>query len=89
MWKAIDVMEEEAKPRIVNLKRLSKPEGQEKLDLTPELWWMLTKCWETDPEDRITVLEMLNFLSYMWAPSLDEIILCWSNAFSKDSSTLR
>jgi len=59
------VTEAEAKPGIVNLKRPGKPEGQEKLGLTPGLWWTLTKCWETDPEDRITVSEMLNFLSYM------------------------
>ena len=54
------------KPGIVSLKRPSKPEGQEELGLTAGLWWMLNKCWETDPDDRITAPDMLNFLLYMW-----------------------
>lgn len=61
---------------IISGKRPSKPEGQEELGLTAELWWTLTKCWETDPEDRIVVSDMLNFLLYMWVPFLNRIVSC-------------
>ena len=66
----------EVRPGIVSGKRPSKPEGQEKLGLTAELWWTLTKCWETDPKDRVTVSDMLKFLLYMWVPSLNEVTPC-------------
>ena len=62
------------KPGIVGSKRSSKPKDQEQLGLTAELWWMLTRCWQTDPEDRIAVSDILNFLLYMWVHFLNEVI---------------
>jgi len=68
LWEAIGV---EVKPGIISLKRPSKPKDQEELGLTVELWWMLNKCWETDPDDRITTSDILNFLLYMWVSFLE------------------
>ena len=63
LWEAIDA--EEVRPGVIGSKRPSKPKDQERLGLTTELWWMLTKCWQRDPEDRIAVPDILNFLLYM------------------------
>ena len=74
IWEVIDA--EEVKPGTVGSKRPSKPKDQEKLGLTAELWWMFTKCWQTDPEDRITVSDILNFLLYMCVSFLGEVTQC-------------
>ena len=34
------------------------------LGVTAEMWEMLTRCWEAEAEDRITMSGMLSFLQY-------------------------
>ena len=43
--------------------RPSRPEGAEALGLTTGLWNRLTDCWHEKPEDRITISQVLAFLT--------------------------
>jgi hypothetical protein len=40
------------------------PQGKVELGATAEMWGMLTKCWEAEADDRITVPGVLKFLQY-------------------------
>lgn len=43
-----------------------RPESTKALGLTTELWNGLTKCWHVNPNDRITISEILVLLRYVW-----------------------
>ena len=43
--------------------RPTRPEGMKARGLTTELWCSLTKCWHENPEDRITISEILELLN--------------------------
>lgn len=43
--------------------RPSRPEGAEALGLTTGLWNRLTNCWHEKPDDRITISQVLTFLT--------------------------
>ena len=47
-----------------------RPEGTRALGLTTTLWNSITRCWYANPEDRITISEMLGLLRSGWVISL-------------------
>jgi len=55
----------EIKSKIIYGERPRMPKGKAELGVTAELWGMLTKCWEADAEDRITISGVLSFLQYV------------------------
>jgi len=71
LWEEIGA--KEVRSRTVGGERPRSPAGEEELGLTVEFWRTLAKCWEMKPEDRISASDMLDFLFYMWVPSLDEL----------------
>ena len=44
-------------------KRPSRPKGAEPLELTTEVWNCLTRCWHQNPEERMTISEVLALLN--------------------------
>ena len=40
------------------------PRGKAELGVTPEMWGMLTECWEMEAGERIMISGVLNFLQY-------------------------
>jgi len=53
-------------PKIMDGERPERPEGVEGAWFTDDLWWMLNRCWETQPDSRpsvATVLERLERVS--------------------------
>lgn len=40
------------------------PKGKVDRGVTAEMWAMLTRCWETEATERITISGVLNFLQY-------------------------
>lgn len=57
--------------------RPRRPEGTEALGLTTGLWDCLTNCWHTKPEDRITISQVLTFLTSMCVHShIEDQTLC-------------
>ena len=45
--------------------RPGRPEGTEALGLTTELWNCLKNCWHEKPDDRMTISQVLTFLTSM------------------------
>lgn len=50
--------------KIADGERPSVPRGKAELGATVEMWGMLTKCWDSEPGERIGVLDVLGFLQY-------------------------
>ena len=74
MWEGIGT--KELVSRITSGQRPREPEGKEELGLTVEFWWTVAKCWEMEPENRVTVSDMLNLLLYMWVHYLNKTPSC-------------
>lgn len=47
----------------------ARPEGTKALGLTTKLWNNLTECWHANPEDRITIPEILEIICSTWVLS--------------------
>lgn len=63
LWRGVGTME--IKSKIVYGERPCMPKGKAELGVTAEIWGMLTKCWEAEAEDRITISGVLSFLQYV------------------------
>ena len=50
----------------------ARPEGTKALGLTTKLWNGLTGCWHTNPEDRITISDILELLHSAWVHSFPQ-----------------
>jgi len=62
-WRGVSALE--IKTKIIYGERPRMPKGKVELGVTAEMWGMLTKCWEAEAEDRITISGVLNFLQYV------------------------
>lgn len=54
--------------KIVDGERPHMPKGKVEVGITAELWGMLTKCWEIEAEERITISAVLSLLLYTLVP---------------------
>jgi hypothetical protein len=59
-WEGIDAMGVQSK--IVDGERPRQPEGEKECTLTVELWGVFAKCWGVEPESRISVSDVLQYL---------------------------
>jgi len=68
-------------------KRPDRPKGMEQLGLTTEVWNCLTKCWRQNPEERMTISEVLALLNST-SRTRAETITVRTLSFSKGDTTV-
>jgi hypothetical protein len=59
-WEGFDAMGVQSK--IVDGERPRQPEDETEHTLTIELWGVFVKCWAAEPESRISVSDILQYL---------------------------
>jgi len=62
LWKEFSVAE--VRSKISCGDRPYMPKGKVEFGVTVETWEMLTKCWEVEAEERVTISDVVNFLRY-------------------------
>jgi len=62
--------------KVIEGERPGRPEGAEGSRFTDDLWQMLNRCWETQPENRPSIQAVLEFLEQVsrdWIPPSPQV----------------